>query len=886
MAVDDARGANVSAEAPDAKRQKTGHAALRIAVVGGAGRAGLPLALVLAERGHRVTIVDTSSTKLETLRSGIFPFEDTRGPALLARCWAEFPERLALTSEHAVARECDVVVITIGTPVDEHLNPQWRVVLSCIEDLRPFLRSGQTLMLRCTLFPGTSSRIRGMLRDGAGLDVGVSCCPERLADGHAVRELVEVPQIVSGSDARALEHAKAVFAPLGVDLVELSLLEAEVSKLFLNAWRYVLFGTANQFYQIATEKGLDFDRIRASIMHRYKRASGFPTAGFTAGPQLFKDTMQLAAYCRHTFSLGHAAMLVNETMPDSVLAQAKSELGRHGKSLTGVRCGILGMTFKPDSDICKESLAFKLRRLLLWEGAEVFCTDVYVRSEGFVPVEELLEKCDLVFVGCPHAAYKHLRFRPGQLVFDCWGSLRAVDKAPLNVLGSEATNGHEVCHADPPPNGAASNGGVVAVRNGVNGKSSGLRVAIVGGAGHVGLPLTLSFAEHGHHVVVIDTDATKLQAIRAGQFPFLEIGGPELLKRCLAEFPERMTLTTEYTAARDCDVIIITIGTPVDEHLNPCFSVVEACIERLRPSLHEGQTLLLRSTLFPGTSSRVHQKLKASGLDVGVSFCPERIAQGYALEELVELPQIISGSDSRALEHARGLFGPQGVETIEMELQEAEVAKLFLNAWRYVAFGTANQFYHIATSKELDFDRIREAITYKYARASGFPRSGFTAGPCLFKDTMQLAAYCRHTFSLGHAAMLVNETMPDCLLEQARKHLLKSGRRDFAGVKCGILGMAFKPDNDDFRESLAFKLRRLLRWEGAQVFCTDVYLRRDDYVDLDKLLAQSELVFVGCPHKEYRSVHFREEQTVFDCWCSVRRPKLNITPGKATSCKE
>eukprot|EP00929_Paragymnodinium_shiwhaense_P011729 TRINITY_DN11793_c0_g1_i2.p1 TRINITY_DN11793_c0_g1~~TRINITY_DN11793_c0_g1_i2.p1 ORF type:complete len:135 (-),score=44.54 TRINITY_DN11793_c0_g1_i2:215-619(-) len=134
--------------------------------------------------------------------------------------------------------------------------------------------------------------------------------------------------------------------------------------------------------------------------------------------------------------------------------------------------------------------------------------------------------------------------------------------------------------------------------------------------------------------------------------------------------------------------------------------------------------------------------------------------------------------------------------------------------------------------------------------------------------------------------MLVNETMPDCLLEQARKHLLKSGRRDFAGVKCGILGMAFKPDNDDFRESLAFKLRRLLRWEGAQVFCTDVYLRRDDYVDLDKLLAQSELVFVGCPHKEYRSVHFREEQTVFDCWCSVRRPKLNITPGKATSCKE
>merc|ERR1712176_253330 len=187
-----------------------------------------------------------------------------------------------------------------------------------------------------------------------------------------------------------------------------------------------------------------------------------------------------------------------------------------------------------------------------------------------------------------------------------------------------------------------------------------------------------------------------------------------------------------------------------------------------------------------------------------------------------ELPQIISGSDEAAVAHARALFAPLGVDLVELELQEAEVAKLFLNSWRYVAFGTANQFYHIATAAGLNFARMRAAIIHQYPRAQDFPRSGFTAGPCLFKDTMQLAAYCRHTFSLGHAAMLVNETMPDCVLEKARKELALEGRV-LAGSRCGVLGMAFKPDNDDARESLAFKLRRLLLWEGAEVRCSDIY---------------------------------------------------------------
>mmetsp|Transcript_94239 Transcript_94239/g.172727 ORF Transcript_94239/g.172727 Transcript_94239/m.172727 type:complete len:759 (-) Transcript_94239:66-2342(-) len=747
---------------------------------------------------------------------------------------------------YKAVRECDMIIVTISTPVDEHLNPQFAGIERCVQDLRPFLHAGQTLLLRSTLFPGTSSRIKRILQD-QDLNLGVSFCPERIAQGQALKELRELPQIISGSDACAVARAKQLFAPLGVDLIELELQEAEVAKLFLNSWRYVVFGTANQFYQIATLKGLDFHRIHKAITYKYSRAGGFPRPGFTAGPRLFKDTMQLAAYCRHTFSLGHAAMLVNETMPDTVLEQAKKELARRGRTINGMRCGILGMAFKPNTGDFRESLAFKLRRLLLWEGADLLCSDVYMHNEDFVDMNLLVAKCELIFIGCPHREYGELEFRKEHVVINCWG---CTGEPKLSVCLAKD------CY----------------YLNDAKAK----RVAIIGGAGHVGLPLSLVLAERGRHVVVVDTDAGKLESIKGCNFPFLETGGPELLRRCLAEFPERLLFSTDYAAVRGCELIIVTIGTPVDEHLNPQYSGIESCIKTLQPFLSNGQTLVLRSTLFPGTSSRVQRMLQAVGLEVGVSFCPERIAQGHALHELTQLPQIVSGTDAATLDRAKGLFAPLGVDLVELELQEAEVAKLFLNSWRYVVFGTANQFYQIATSKGLNFDRIHKAITHKYARAGGFPRPGFTAGPCLFKDTMQLAAYCRHTFSLGHAAMLVNETMPDTVLEQARKVLAQRGR-SITGTACGILGMAFKPDNDDFRESLAFKLRRLLLWEGADLLCTDVYLHREGFVSVSELLARCDVIFIGCPHSDYRDIDFRTDQIVVDCWGAMSRPRLSIS---------
>ena len=152
---------------------------------------------------------------------------------------------------------------------------------------------------------------------------------------------------------------------------------------------------------------------------------------------------------------------------------------------------------------------------------------------------------------------------------------------------------------------------------------------------------------------------------------------------------------------------------------------------------------------------------------------------------------------------------------------EAELAKLFTNTWRYIQFSIANYFYQITTQKNLDFYKIYEAITYNYPRAKDFPAAGFAAGPCLHKDTMQVVAYSNNSFFMGHAAMLVNEGLPNFIVQRLKeKYSLKD-------KIVGILGMAFKANNDDKRESLSYKLRNILDIEAKKVICSDVYIRED-----------------------------------------------------------
>lgn len=385
-------------------------------------------------------------------------------------------------------------------------------------------------------------------------------------------------------------------------------------------------------------------------------------------------------------------------------------------------------------------------------------------------------------------------------------------------------------------------------------------VGVIGGAGRVGLPLALTFADCGLKTAICDIDSAKVRQIAGGHMPFQERGAEEMLRKTLASGNLEVFDSAEVLAS--CESLVCIIGTPVDEHLNPSFRGIHQAIDRCAAHLRDGQIFVLRSTVFPGTSQHIQHYLQERRLDIQVAFCPERVAQGESLREFRELPQIISAFDSGTLARVRGLFGGFVREFIEMTPIEAEICKLMTNSWRYIQFAAVNQFYMIATQHGLDFNRILHGCRHNYPRMKGLPGPGLAAGPCLVKDTMQLAAFSHNQFMLGHAAMLINEGLPMHMIELARREI------ELASATAGILGMAFKADSDDSRDSLSYKLRKLLMLEAGKVLCADPYVRNADFptTPLEQVIAEADVLFVATPHAEYRRVQARPGTVVIDPW--------------------
>ncbi len=369
-------------------------------------------------------------------------------------------------------------------------------------------------------------------------------------------------------------------------------------------------------------------------------------------------------------------------------------------------------------------------------------------------------------------------------------------------------------------------------------------VVIMGGGGHVGLPLGIAFAEAEMDVVLYDCNAEVVSQINDGRMPFRETGADALLPKLLEA--GRLRATADPSSLGDAENVLIVVGTPVDRYLSPDIEAVPRALEPVSQYFENGQLLVLRSTVYPGVTRLVEQRLERLGKDIDVCFCPERIAEGHALEELRSLPQIISGRTPRSLERAATLFRRLADEVVELEPEEAELAKLFNNTWRYIKFATANQLFMIANDFGLDFERIRHAVTHNYPRAADMPGPGFAAGPCLFKDTMQIAAFYSNNFTLGNASVQINEGLPHYALSRLeRTHDLKS-------MTVGILGMAFKAGSDDARQSLSYKLKRLLAVRAQRVLCTDPYVTSDpDLLPLEDVLEQSDLLIIATPHRDY-----------------------------------
>lgn len=382
-------------------------------------------------------------------------------------------------------------------------------------------------------------------------------------------------------------------------------------------------------------------------------------------------------------------------------------------------------------------------------------------------------------------------------------------------------------------------------------------VVLIGGCGRVGLPLGIALADRGASVCLYDIGERAIKLVNDGVMPFEEAGAAPVLERVVA--CSRLRASSDPSVVGQAENVIVVLGTPVDEHMNPDPQAIPSALGLCSDYLVDGQLLVLRSTVYPGVTALVEKMVSKLGRDIDVAFCPERIAEGRAMVELLTLPQIVGCRGARGRDRASRLFRRLTPEIVHLSPEEAELAKLFTNAWRYIKFATANQLYMMANDRGLDFERIRQALTYRYPRASDMPGAGFAAGPCLFKDTMQLAAFSNNNFMLGHTAMLINEGLPLYLVSQLeRRHAL-------AGMTVGILGMAFKAGSDDTRSSLSYKLRRILAFRCAKVLCTDPRVASDPtLVPLAEVLERSDLLIIAAPHSEYRGL--RTTKPVADIW--------------------
>jgi UDP-N-acetyl-D-mannosaminuronic acid dehydrogenase len=394
------------------------------------------------------------------------------------------------------------------------------------------------------------------------------------------------------------------------------------------------------------------------------------------------------------------------------------------------------------------------------------------------------------------------------------------------------------------------------------------KIVIIGGCGHVGLPLGVKLSLVGNKVVLIDTDKEKVRAVMSGRLPFVESGGENQLREALESGLEA---TSDATACIGADAFVFVTGTPVDEHLNPKLSDVLKIFAEYNEYFSENCLVVMRSTIFPGTMEHLHKRLSEFDKKVLLSFCPERVSQGNALDEIDTLPQIISAFDEESFQATYEIFSKIAPCIIRLAPLEAEITKLMANAWRYLEFAIANQFYMIAESNGVNFRKIYQAIRYRYPRANGYKAPGLTAGPCLFKDTMQLASYFDHQFYMGHSAMLVNEGLAAFLVKKAGEVIGGS----LWGKRVGLLGMTFKANNDDTRESLSFKLKKILEFQGAVVSWHDPYLK--DSASVDDVVLEADVVILSTPHKEYESLSFKTP--VIDVWGMYDQTTIDVLPG-------
>ncbi len=381
-------------------------------------------------------------------------------------------------------------------------------------------------------------------------------------------------------------------------------------------------------------------------------------------------------------------------------------------------------------------------------------------------------------------------------------------------------------------------------------------ISIIGGTGHVGLPLGLFLAKKNYNVKLIDINLKNIKKVNNGMMPFKEEKAKFILKDLIKK--NKLHATNNFELIKKSKFVIICIGTPVNSKLKPETKNFLNAFRKIKKYISKNSIIVIRSSVYPGISNKVYEICKNKNRNI--SYCPERIVQGKSLIELPKLPQIISGFSYKSVNESVKLFSKVSKKTIVTSVTEAELIKLFSNSFRYIMFSISNQFFKICNDLNIDFDKLRKNMIDGYDRNSGIAKPGFTAGPCLLKDTMQLSSFLKNKFHLGYAAMSINESIPKYLVDNLNnKNKLKN-------KTVGVLGMAFKAETDDVRDSLSIKLINYLKKKKIKHIYSDPYYKDKFCIDENNLIKKSDVIIVTVPHNKYKKLKIPKNKKIVDIW--------------------
>ncbi len=388
----------------------------------GVGRVGLPLALILAEKGFQVTGIDVDPYRLSLLKHKIMPFlEEGAQPLLEKHSGKNFQ---VFSQEHIdrIISENSFIIFTLGTPIDDTYSPNFTDIEQLIRRISPLIKPGHTIILRSTVSPGATEQLVRQIEEQTkltlGKDVFLAYCPERIAEGKSVEELEQIPQIVGTLDEGSARKAAEIFVKIAPSLLFTKPRAAELAKLFCNMYRYIDFAIGNEFMMIAESYGCDIYEVLNLVNKDYKRGN-LKSPGFTAGPCLVKDGFFLIDKSPY-MELVTAAWRLNENIPGYLLSRIKLEV----KDFHKKKVSILGLAFKKNIDDIRYSLSPKLKRYFLAEGATVSVHDPYIDSQ---PLKDVLKAAQVLVIGINHDVFKQISFEDLQhlvdedcLIVDIW----------------------------------------------------------------------------------------------------------------------------------------------------------------------------------------------------------------------------------------------------------------------------------------------------------------------------------------------------------------------------------------------------------------------------------------------------------------------------------